>query len=78
MSSEIAITLAMISASGILVWLLRTPADSSSSGTVLRDDIDIDIDELMAAEEEVQELDAYTQPEEADEELRDWGPGAPP
>lgn len=76
MSSEIAITLAMISASGILVWLLRTPADSSSSGTVLRDDIDID--ELMAAEEEVQELDAYTQPEEADEELRDWGPGAPP
>lgn len=76
MSSEIAITLAMISASGILVWLLRTPADSSSSGTVLKDDIDID--ELMAAEEEVQELDAYTQPEEADEELRDWGPGAPP
>jgi hypothetical protein len=75
MSSEIAITLAIVSASGILIWLLRTPADSSS-GTILRDDIDID--ELMAAEEEVQDLDAFTQPEEADEELRDWGPGAPP
>jgi len=40
-------------------------------------DPDIDYDELSAAEREVQELDSTTGPDEADEQLRDWGPGAP-
>ena len=74
MSSEVAITLALIAGSGILIWILRSPGEQPS-GTILRDEIDLD--ELAAAEQDVQELDAFTTPEEADEELRDWGPGAP-
>lgn len=42
-----------------------------------RSEPDIDYDELSAAEREVQELDSSTGPDEADEKLRDWGPGAP-
>jgi hypothetical protein len=40
-------------------------------------DPNIDFDELQEAEEEVQDLDAFATPEEADEQLPDWGPGAP-
>jgi hypothetical protein len=35
-----------------------------------------DPDELAAAETEVEELDAFTSPEDADDQLPDWGPGA--
>jgi len=33
--------------------------------------------ELETAEKEVQDLDPLMDPEEADEEFDDWGPGAP-
>ncbi len=39
---------------------------------------DIDEDVLDQAEREVSELDSTTSPEEADDHLPDWGPGAPP
>ena len=38
---------------------------------------DIDRDELERAEREVRDLDASVGPDEADDELPDWGPGAP-
>lgn len=41
------------------------------------DEPEIDYDELDAAEREVRELDADVDPDDADEQLRDWGPGAP-
>ncbi|MFQ5702621.1 MAG: hypothetical protein ACE5HT_01210 [Gemmatimonadales bacterium] len=47
----------------------RLPSTGSSD--------DIDLDELTQAEEELQELDAMTTPDEADDKLPDWGPGAP-
>ena len=37
-----------------------------------------DPDELAAAEDEVRGLDAFSRPEDADERLPDWGPGAGP
>lgn len=37
----------------------------------------IDREELDAAEREVRDLDALTSPEEANEQMPDWGPGAP-
>ena len=40
-------------------------------------DDDVDRDVLEAAEEEVRDLGAFTAPEDADDELPDWGPGAP-
>lgn len=38
---------------------------------------DVDREELEAAEREVRDLDPLTSPEEADEQMPDWGPGAP-
>lgn len=51
-----------------LVWLLSGgpgPSDETAD------------DETAAAEDEVREVDAFRSPEEAEEELPDWGPGAP-
>ena len=55
-----------------LAWLLRPATHSPSDPSV-----DIERDELDAAEEEVRGLDASVGPDEADDELRDWGPGVP-
>ncbi len=55
-----------------LVWLLRPPTHRTSDPSV-----DIERDELDAAEEEVRGLHAPVGPDEADDELRDWGPGVP-
>ena len=38
---------------------------------------DVDEDVLAEAEREIEELDANTSAEDADEHLPDWGPGAP-
>lgn len=37
-----------------------------------------DPNELAEAEDEVKELDAFTEPDDAEEKLPDWGPGAGP
>ena len=37
----------------------------------------VDRDELEAAEREVQDLDALTSADDADDQMHDWGPGAP-
>lgn len=34
-------------------------------------------EETLIAEREVRDLDAFTSPEDADDELPDWGPGTP-
>jgi hypothetical protein len=47
----------------------RSPAESDS------DDVDYDL--LDEAEEELGGLDASVTPEQADDELPDWGPGVP-
>ncbi|MFQ6046229.1 MAG: hypothetical protein ACE5PT_07710 [Gemmatimonadales bacterium] len=55
---------------GVLAWLFfssggETPSDGIAGA------------ETREAEDEVQELDAFATPDEAEEELPDWGPGAP-
>ena len=55
-----------------LAWLLRPATHRPSDPSV-----DIERDELEAAEEEVRDLDASVGPGEADDELRDGGPGVP-
>jgi hypothetical protein len=37
----------------------------------------VDREILNEAEDEVRDLDAFTSPEEADDDLPDWGPGVP-
>jgi hypothetical protein len=55
---------------GGLLVLLRRPA-------LTREPDDRDQDVLEAAEREVRDLGALKSPEDADDELQDWGPGAP-
>lgn len=57
---------------GVLVWLLLAPA---KSGGVQPEAVDAET--LAAAEQEVRDLGASTAPEDADDELPDWGPGVP-
>ena len=56
---------------GVLLWLLLAPA---SKGRLEKPHLD---EETIAAEQEVRDLGALTTPEDADDELPDWGPGAP-
>lgn len=59
-----------------LVWLLaRVP--EGDDYLVLRDSSDVDYDELEEAERELEELSYDTTPDDAEDELKDWGPGAP-
>lgn len=58
----------------VLLWLFVRPKESER---VIVDDDSINRAILGAAESEVAELGAMTTPEEATEDLPDWGPGAP-
>ena len=63
--------IALLALIGGLLVLLRRPART-------REPDDRDQDVLDAAEREVRDLGALKSPEDADDELTDWGPGAPP
>jgi hypothetical protein len=65
----IGLGIALLALIGGLLVLLR-PARSSKPGD--RDDA-----VLEEAEREVRDLNATTTPDEADDQLEDWGPGAP-
>ncbi len=54
-------------------WLLDTRHDDEAPDG----EPDIDYEELDQAEREVRDLNVDVRPDEADEELKDWGPGAP-
>ncbi len=59
----------------VLAWLFRPP----SRRRAVEDPVfgDRDEAELAAAEREVQSLDALATPDDAEDDLPDWGPGAP-
>ncbi len=56
---------------GVLLWLVLAPTSRRQTAGRPVDE------ETLNAEEEVRDLDAFTTPEDADDELTDWGPGAP-
>lgn len=60
---------------GLLAWLLIKPKDEPLRPEAL--DPDIDVNELSQAEATLDDLDAMATPEDAEDELPDWGPGAP-
>ena len=70
MTAPLVILLALAAA---LVWILAGGAGSARR----RRSPDVDEEELAQAEDELRQLDAGATPEEAEEELDDWGPGAP-
>jgi hypothetical protein len=63
----------LLAVAGALLWLWRRAARRRRP----RDPDARDEAVLREAEDEVRDLDALTPPEEADEGLTDWGPGAP-
>ncbi len=56
---------------GVLLWLVLVPASRRHTAGRPIDE------ETLNAEQEVRDLDAFTTPEDADDELKDWGPGVP-
>jgi len=60
----------VLAGAGGIVWLVRRRGARGMDG------MERDEDELRAAEEEVRDLDAFATPEDAEEQLPDWGPGA--
>ena len=74
MSWPLAILLALLVAA--LIWFFRRPDHSVAAEPTAEED-DIDFEVLDEAETEVRDVDAFTSPDEAEGELRDWGPGAP-
>jgi hypothetical protein len=67
----VGVGIALLALVGGLLVLLRRPGRPPSP-----DDRDQDV--LDEAEREVQDLPSGTSPDDADEQLGDWGPGAPP
>ena len=56
---------------GLLLWLVLASASRRQTAGRPIDE------ETLNAEQEVRDLDAFTTPEDADDELTDWGPGVP-
>ncbi len=76
MGSSIALGLLILAILVILVWLAGRPRASRTDAEPSRGS-DVDEDVLTDAEDEVQELDSFATPEDAEDQLPDWGPGAP-
>ena len=75
MGSTVGLGFLILLVAAVLIWLLGRPrrAENNEDGS----DADVDREILEEAEDTVRGLDAFTSPDEADEDLPDWGPGAP-
>jgi len=60
---------------GAVFWVSRLVRRAGGRGRTPDGDVDHEV--LEAAEHEVRDLDAFTAPDDAEDELPDWGPGAP-
>ncbi len=68
--TSLGLAVLVIVAVGGLLWLVRGSGADRPPGRAVDPD-------LEDAEEEVRDLDAFLTPDEAEDELPDWGPGAP-
>jgi hypothetical protein len=73
--SLLVILLVLILALSLLLVVPRKSRSASLRSGVRDDQIDREV--LGEAEEELEGLSASARPEDADDELPDWGPGAP-
>lgn len=71
MTTAIVLAFGLLALAGALIWLVGTTRRDRS-----RTPVD-DPDALARAESELEDLDMFVDPDEADEHLPDWGPGAP-
>jgi hypothetical protein len=77
-SGSIGLVVVLLLLAAALAWIFlgtARPSGGESARTARRRVADPD--ELTAAEDEVRDLDALASPDDAAEELPDWGPGSP-
>ncbi|NIM52362.1 MAG: hypothetical protein GTN62_13725 [Gemmatimonadales bacterium] len=78
MTSSVSLVILLVLFSAALAWFFARPGHARwRNPRQIVSDEDVDQEILEDAEAEIGELDASTTPEEADQELPDWGPGAP-
>ncbi len=75
MTGSIGLVVVLLVLAAALGWILIGPG--RVRGARAERDESIDRDELEAAEEEVRDVNPLASPEDAEEELPDWGPGTP-
>ncbi len=78
MTSPLALIVLLAALAAGLAWLLtggRLPHRAKPGDVVADPDTDHEV--LSEAEEEVRGVDAFASPDDAEEDLPDWGPGAP-
>jgi hypothetical protein len=77
-TGSVGLVIVLLVLAAALAWIFVGPGRSRriDPGRAAGDD-SVDRDEVAAAEEEVRDVDALASPEEATEDLPDWGPGAP-
>ncbi len=78
MSSSVSLVVLLVLLAALLAWIFGRPdlARRREPRRLVTDD-GVDAETVEAAEEEVRGLDAFASPQDAEEELPDWGPGAP-
>jgi hypothetical protein len=74
--SSVALGLLILALLVVFVWLAGRPRSPRADAEAARGP-DVDDGALADAENEVQELDSFATPEDAEDQLPDWGPGAP-
>lgn len=78
MSGSAGLVIVLLVVAAGLAWIFIGPGRSHRADpTRAAGDEAVDRDELAAAEEEVRDVHPLASPEDAEQELRDWGPGAP-
>ncbi len=78
MTSSLALVVLLVVLGAGLAWFLtggRLPGRAAPSNA--EGDPDTDHEVLSEAEDEVRGVDAFTSAEDAEQDLPDWGPGAP-
>ena len=78
MTGSVGLVVLLLVLAAALAWMLIGPGRSSRTDPARgAGDESVDLEELAEAEEEVRDVDALASPEDAEEDLPDWGPGAP-
>ncbi len=78
MTASLGLVLLLLALAAALAWFFAGPGRSSRvDPDRAAGDAATDLEELAEAEDEVRDVDAFASPEQAEEELPDWGPGAP-
>jgi len=73
--STLGVVFLILLVAAVMVWLIGRPRASVRNDGIGGANVDREI--LEEAEDEVRDLDAFTSPEDADDDLPDWGPGVP-